>query len=388
MSYRMSKEVGVRSCTNWGGLALVMMLGQACGSGSGSPESRAAATGADQPAPAESTAPKVTVRTADEPDDPCKWISVADVEAVVGKLAEPPTKADGCRYVMTIPEDIAAKRREHADRIAAFQARFKTEVPTFHGPMANFQSNPKSYAVSVSVDVSGDMAGEIGLNAGFSHLAQQMGQRSEKKAPPEGWDSVAGLPYAFSGRVGHVRVSVQGQAPDVPREVMQRLAAAVRDRIPDLPFKADNPYQVIQFGAGDRNPCELLTRADAEAVLGPLVVEPYRASSQHPPLALAEGHGCAYFTKGHRVFVLVPTWSGGEESFKLEAGIGGLIGQVLPQDNVVFKGPWDKAQPSRGSGALLFLKGDRLLEVHYQISTADRGGAVKLAAAAMRRLAA
>ena len=376
----------MRSWRGWGVVAVIVMATQACGGSTG--EGGAPNTSAGEPSQAGNAAPTVTVRTADEPADPCGWISVADVESVVGKLVEPPSKADGCRYVLTIPEDIAAKRQEHAQRIAAFQAKFKTEVPTFHGAMANFQSNPKSYAVSVSVDVRGDMAGEIGLNAGMSRMAREMGTRPEKAAPPEGWDSVAGLPYGFSGRVGHVRVSVQGQAPDVPREVMQRLAAAVRDRIPDLPFKADNPYQVIQFGAGDQNPCDLLPRTDAEAVLGPLVVEPYRASSQHPPLALAKGHGCAYYTKGHRVFVLVPTWSGGEETFKVEAGIGGLLAQVLPEDSVIFKGPWDKAQPSRGSGALLFLKGDRLLEVHYQISSTDRGGAVKLAAAAMRRLAA
>jgi len=385
MSPQTSKEVGVGNCRRWGLLVLVVAFGQACGGTS--PESGAPVSGAIESSKAADASSAVTVPTADEPDDPCGWISVADVEAVVGKLAEPPAKADGCRYVMTIPEELAAKRQQHVERVAAFQARFKTEPITFQGPMANFESNPKSYAVSVSVDVRGDMAGEIGLNAGFAHLAREMGQRPQKAAPPEGWDSVAGLPYGFSGRVGHVRVSVQAQAPDVPREVMQRLAAAVRERIPDLPFKADNPYQIIQLG-GDRNPCDLLSRADAEAVLGPLVVEPYRSSSQHPPLALAKGHGCAYYTKGHRVFVLVPTWSGGEETFKIEGGVGGLMSQVLPEELTVFKGPWDKAQPSRASGALLFLKGDRLLEVHYQISSADRGEAVKLAAAAMRRLGA
>lgn len=356
--------------------------------GGGTPEGGSPAAGASPAAPAESAAPKVTVRTADVPADPCGWISVADVEAAVGALVEPPSKANGCRYVMTIPPEIAEERRKHVERITAFQAKFKTEVPTFHGKMANFQSNPKSYAVSVSVDLGGEMAGEIGLGAGMAHLAREMGGRPQKTEPPEGWDSVSGLPYGFSGRVGHVRVSVQADAPDVPRDVMQRLAAAVRDRIPDLPFKTDNPYQVIQFGASDKNPCDLLPRAEAEAVLGPLVVEPYRASSQHPALALAEGHGCSYFTKGHRVFSLIPTWSGGDETFNIEAGVGGLMSQVLPQEMVVFKGPWDKAQPSRGSGALLFLKGERLLEVHYMASSVDRGGAAKLAAAAMRRLAA
>lgn len=367
------------------GVVVFAIALHACGGGT--PEGGSAAAGGTAAAPVEGAAPKVTVRTGKVPADPCGWISVAEVEAAVGPLAEPPSKADGCRYVMTLPPEIAEERRKHVERIAAFQAKFKTEVPTFHGPMANFQSNPKSYAVSVSVDLGGEMAGEIGLNAGMAHLAREMGGRPQKAAPPEGWDSVGGLPYGFSGRVGHVRVSVQAEAPDVPREVMQRLAGAVRDRIPDLPFETDNPYQIIQFGASDKNPCDLLPRAEAEAVLGPLVVEPYRASSQHPALALAEGHGCSYFTKGHRVFSLIPTWSDGDETFNIEAGVGGLMSQVLPQEMVVFKGPWDKAQPSRGSGALLFLKGERLLEVHYMGSSTDRAGAVKLAAAAMRRLA-
>lgn len=373
------------NCRRWRLLVLVVALGQACGGSS--PESNAPASAASKPPQAADAARTIAVPVADAPDDPCGWIPVADVEAVVGTLVEPPSKADGCRYVMTIPQDIAAKRQEHAQRIAAFQATFKTEVPTYHGSMANFQSNPRSFAVSVSVDVRGSAAGEIGAAAGRALMATEMGKRPEKAAPPEGWDAVIGMPYGFMGRVGHVTVAVQGQAPDVPRELMQRFAAAVRDRIPDLPFKADNPYQVMQLGGHDKNACDLLPRAEAEAVLGPLVVEPYRASREHPPLALAEGHGCAYFTQGHRVFVVVPTWTDGEQTFKLEAGLGGLLKQVLPQELVVFKGPWDQAQTSAGTGALLFLKGDRLLEVHYLTSAADRGGAVKLAAAAMRRLA-
>ena len=378
----------MRISTVRGVVAVITAVIAAYGCGGSTPDAGSADAGGGTPAPAANAAPKVTVRTADVPADACGWISVAEIEAVVGKLAEPPSKGDGCRYVMTLPEDIAENRRKHVERIAAFQAKFKTEVPTYHGPMANFESNPKSYAVSVSVDVGGEMAGEIGLNAGMAHLAREMGGRPQKAAPPEGWDSVGGLPYGFSGRVGHVRVSVQADAPDVPKEVMQKIAAAVRDRIPDLPFKTDNPYQVIQFGASEKNPCDLLPRAEAEAVLGPLVVEPYRASSQHPALALAEGHGCSYYTKGHRVFSVVPTWSDGDETFGIEAGMGGLLSQVLPQELVVFKGPWDKAQPSRASGALLFLKGEQLLEVHFMASSTDRAGAVKLAAAAMRRLVA
>ena len=166
---------------------------------------------------------------------------------------------------------------------------------------------------------------------------------------------------------------------------MYTLAERVRDRIPDLPFPVTNPYQVIQLSGGD--PCSLLTRAEAESVLGPLALEPYRSSSEWPGLAHGNGHACAYFTPGHRVFVLSPEWSGGAQTFKIDKGIGGLLGMVAPQENVVLKGPWDQGKVSGTSRALLFLKGDRLLEVHYGASRATRGEAVKLAAMAMTRLA-
>ena len=52
----------------------------------------------------------------------------------------------------------------------------------------------------------------------------------------------------------------------------------------------------------------------------------------------------------------------------------------------VMKGPWDAAQVGM-NGALMFLKGEKLLEVHYRTSRATRGDAIKLAATAMKRLA-
>jgi hypothetical protein len=192
------------------------------------------------------------------------------------------------------------------------------------------------------------------------------------------------VPYGFAGRVGHVQVSVLGQAPDVPAELARALAERVRDRIPDQPFRVSNPYQPVQLGQrGD--PCSLLTRAEAEAVLGPLVVEPYRASAQYPALAHPKGHGCAFFTRGHRVFTLVPVWAGGREELQINRSLGGLLAAVVPQEAMVLRGPWDEAHLAP-TGALMFLKGDRLLEVHFRTSSADLRGAVRLAAAAVPRL--
>ena len=70
----------------------------------------------------------------------------------------------------------------------------------------------------------------------------------------------------------------------------------------------------------------------------------------------------------------------------MNKGMGALMSTVLPQELVVLKGPWDEAHVSGATGALLFLKGDRLLTVHYMTSSTDMRGAVKLAAQAMPRL--
>jgi hypothetical protein len=70
----------------------------------------------------------------------------------------------------------------------------------------------------------------------------------------------------------------------------------------------------------------------------------------------------------------------------MEKGLGSLMATVLPQDLLVIKGPWDQAHVSGATGALLFLKGDQLLEVHYKTSSTDMRGAVKLAAQAMKRM--
>ena len=333
-----------------------------------------------------------TIKTARLPADPCELVPAADVEAVMGsKLAEPPKKADGCLYVLVIPEAVAAKRaqaKEMQEKIRNAFLKLGAAPEEPQGVMANAMNDPRSYAVTVSVDVRGEVTGETGQDMAFKRLG--LGEtpapdsaKTEVAKAPNDWDDARGIAYTFTARVGHLRVSVEGQSPDVPREPMRKLAEVVRDRIPDLPFAVTNPYQVIQRGVKD--PCSLLTRAEAEAVLGPLAMDPFRSSSNWPPLAHGQGFACAYYTAGHHVFALAPQWQDGAQSFKIEKGIGGLIGAIAGQESVVIKGPWEQAQTG-GSGALLFLKGDRLLEVHYRTSRATRADAIKLAAIAMPRL--
>ena len=376
-------------------LFLFTLIFAACGGGANNDASNTpVGDGAANAAAKSSLARQPAIKTAAVPADPCAWIPAEEVEAIMGKLAEPPRQADGCQFTLVMPDAVAAKRQQAKEMREKMQERLRkafgtTEDPIPPGSILEAANDPRSYAVTVKVDVDGAVEGEQAL----SSVAKQFGfgenQADKANAGPKGatdWDDVRSIPYGFIGRTGHVRVSVSGKSPDVPRDQMQALAARVRDRVPDLPFAVTNPYQVIQLGTvGD--PCSLLTRAEAEEVLGPLSIEPYRSSSNWPPLAHGNGYACAYFTPGHHVFVVSPTWSGGDESFKLEKGIGGLVGIVAPQEQaIVMKGPWEKAHVGM-SGALLFLKGDRLLEVHYATSRASRGDAVKLAAIAMKRLA-
>jgi hypothetical protein len=310
------------------------------------------------------------------PADECGWIPAVEVEAIVGKLAGPPERKDGCRYTLTMPDSVRALREKE-------RRAFEAVGGTKNGPIKNYRYDSANYAMTLSVDLGA--GGEMKL--ANDAVARMFGREVPTAKATAGWDEQGGVPYAFSGRTGHVRITVQGEAPDVPDEPKARLAARVRDGIPDLPFPVTNRYQVPMEIPGNADPCALLTRAEAEAVLGRLLVAPYRSSSFYPPLAHPAGNACAYFTAGHHVFVLIPTWVGGAQSFVMDKVIGGVIAQVMRKDDPGMTGPWDRSEVTP-NGTLGFLKADRLLQVNFLMSSTNRIGALKLATEAMRRLSA
>ena len=139
------------------------------------------------------------------------------------------------------------------------------------------------------------------------------------------------------------------------------------------------------------DPCGLLTQAEAEAVLGELVVEPYR-SAGNSPLADPHGQGCTYFAAGHRALVLLPHWESGKMMFGMARSAGGLVASALPalgpdaESADTLDGPWDEVAANGTTGELYFLKGDRMLEIGYLTSSTDAAGAVRLAGVAVGRL--
>lgn len=353
--------------------AVAFLLVSGCGQPS-SPGGQDAAGGGASPGTGTAASPQAAVKTATLPGDACGWVPAVDVEQVIGKLEGPPRAAGNeCIYPLAEKSKAFASLMEMRRKLGGDDQQ--------DGMLAD--------VVRVGVDPSGgSIVGDLATAAVGKMFAKEFGLRpsdaAEKAAPPPGWDSVGGMPYTWIGRVGHISISVFSP-PEITREKKMALAALVRDHIPDLPFAAENTYQVITLGP-DRNPCDLLTRAEAEAVLGGLVVDPYRAieDTSH---AYEKGKACAYFTPGHRAFVMTVEWRDGAMTYNLGSGLGALIGAVAPLEKAALEGPWDKGRVDGTSGALMFLKGDRYLRVDYLTSATDRAGALKLAAQAAERLA-
>jgi hypothetical protein len=361
------------------------------------PADAAAKTGSDAgfssgPRPAASA-----VRTATPPSGACGWITAAEVAEIVGPLAGPPKPVEnGCLY--PVPMDTAtARRREAAKKLGELARQLEKQF----GPPTDTLPNIPPPETAVIVDVAvGQSAMERGLAAGFKLVASQLGTRAADTAspmreqPPEGWDrflpkfSVLAPELALG--VGHLGVRIVVQTPVVSGDQALALANRIVSRIPDLPFRSTVPPRMGPPAPGaDRDPCSLLTAAEAEAVLGKLVVPPYRAQGGSY-FAHEEGGSCAYFTHRHRALVLTPTWEYGGMEAEAISGVGGLIGQIAPS---LLESPadtldeeWEEVGADATTGELYFLEGERLLRVGYLASSTDANGAVKLARVAMRRL--
>jgi hypothetical protein len=370
--------------------ALVMLA--ACGRGADA--SAAADTTAKQMAStagARESDAAAAVRTASRPADACGWISAAEVAEVVGQLSGAPRPGDdGCLYPLATDTQTPRRRTQALEFQRKLEERFgKSDLP----PM---EADPSG--VVVEVEPYTDPAGARGAGAAMAIMAGWLRDDSagtgadsaaRDTAPPKplpGWDySNDSTSRSFFGQIGQLRVAVKVHSAEVTRAQTVALATQIRDAIPDLPFPTKRKYN-----EASADPCSLVSVKEAEAVLGKLVVPPYR-SDEGTPLAMAQGRSCAYYTTGHHALVVTPTWEYGGTAFEATRGIGGLLERVAPALHVdaadtLDTGPWDEAAGDPATGQLYFLKGDRMVEIGYLVSSTDFDGAVRLAHIAVGRL--
>ena len=297
----------------------------------------------------------------------CDLIPREEIERLAGPLDGEPTPEDrGCWYYVlvdtTTPE--WKQLREGAQRARA-SGMDERAVALYH---------PTRAGIYAEVDVRGE------------------GMASEERPAkvPEGWDEVGASRSGavFNGRAGHVRVSVKVQRLRLPADTVVALAGRVRDRVPEGPMVHPAADRSGRTPPG-KDPCSVLPRGEAEAVLGTLVADPFR-TRERTPLADPSGRSCAYLTAGHRVLVLTPVWNYGGIELSAARMVGGMVNQVADLPGIegdTLEGSWDEAVVDL-AGELLLRKGGRVLGVRYLMSSTNAAGAIRLAESALGRMAA
>ena len=306
--------------------------------------------------------PAGAVRTQPIGADPCGWLSRVEVERIIGPLGAAPYRVNDA---------------EQFDQPNPKGAACFYQLPT------HSEDEPAFVAVGVILD--GTATIEAGLGASFSDAGlESLGGTDEGYRKRGGWDWKSDMPVVAlnAARIGHLAVMTTVRAR-LSSGAVDSLAAAIRDRIPDVPFGETN---VATDAVTSSNPCALVTQAEAEASLGTLLVAPYR-SHESSPIAYANGKSCSYYTAGHHVLVLTPTRQDGKTIFSMMSGLTQNVSDRLGASAVddTLDGPWD--QTARGiDGTLYVLKGDQLLAIQYRTSTTNLRGALRLAAVALPRL--
>ena len=326
-------------------------------------------------APADAARPPFELAQA--PDDPCEWLGPKEVEAILGSFSAPPVRVrpgqnptpdaygTGCLYTLAIQPQLGT-------------GTVTLSVALQGGEVADLASAASRSLFGVAPDSATGNRGASGNS---------------------GWDHQTRLGTTYLARIGHIGVQVDRGTFEIPDDKARQLAAAALDKMADRPFAnpVDPFLDSLRKAKGSPaepppqgpDPCALLTRAEAEAVLGPLTVPPYRSAGDSP-LWDARGESCSYFTgNGHRALTITPTWSQGQMTFRMAAGVGGAVANVTGVDEGMaadtIEGPWDDVMQDM-HGMLRFLKGDRMLEVTWVPSSTDRAGALRLAATALGRL--
>ncbi len=132
-----------------------------------------------------------------------------------------------------------------------------------------------------------------------------------------------------------------------------------------------------RVSSNDRaDPCTLVSRADAEQILGPMRHDPYRVSGPNRDPA-PNGSYCFYETQEGRRVVMNVDWKDGVMEMKVLGMMGRLVEQAIPTDSGqadTLEGRWDELRMLPGDN-LYARKGDQLVSIDYNGSGIAYDGA-------------
>ena len=304
--------------------------------------------------------------------NPCEFVPASDAARIIGPLA-------GGAWQAASEDDTAASPE---GRACVYPLALRDGVPAGSVVVLALQPETGTIFEQGVAMVQGTLDRQVGpALAG----ADAPDTSAEARRSLDGWDYLGAVGPMVQGRIGHLGVLAARGEARVEGDSLLRLLTLMRDRIPDLPFSAYGEGHVADEG----DTCALITRAEAEAVLGPLAMPPYH-SRDDSPLADPTGAGCSFYTGKHRVFSIHARWSLGKRLYPMLVGMQQTLEAKTGAPSAstdTLEGPWEQAG-SNIVGELYFLKGDRLLTVSYLTSKTDLAGAVRLASKAVTRLAA
>jgi hypothetical protein len=133
------------------------------------------------------------------------------------------------------------------------------------------------------------------------------------------------------------------------------------------------------------DPCGLVSQSEMESLIGPLAEPPYRVDSDRR--TDPNGEGCFYRARDYRNVTVVPDFEDGELSFRMLAGTGKSVSDILvgyDAETDTLEGAWDKI--GSAFGQVIALKGKTSVQVDPLGSRLGLAGAIKVLSLALRRV--
>lgn len=328
--------------------------------------------------------------SANSTNAPGKTVSAAADAAAASAVDALPAATDPCGW---ITRDEAAAVLGPVQPTAQRVTSISNLESSANGMACLYQLAPQAPSgagarIVVAVDPTGNIAvegaGKI-VNAKIAKDAPGTLEMDTAQATA-GWDASVWNIDLYHARLGSLAVEVgtpDWQVVKIDRAKIEKLAMLVRDKVPDKPFGAPR-----HSASAEGDACSLITQQEMERIVGaPLPLAPFH-SLEGDPLADEYGSSCTYWLGRHRALTISAGWSDGKQLFKATTMMGNLVDQKLGltgESADTLDGDWD--QVASAAGALVFLKGDKMLSVSHVPAAITTAVAVRVAAKALGRLA-